>query len=149
MAGASKAAMMERLERVETKIDHLETRFDHLEARFDGLETRFDGLETRFDGLETRFAGLEAKVDDLAMYVVATETRLGEKIDAHARWFDVQIEHIREDIRRFTESVGGVIERLDRQHAESQLQTTTRLADHDLILQNYGRRITALELPSS
>jgi predicted nuclease with TOPRIM domain len=133
MADTSDAAMRERLERVETKIDRLETRFDQLETRFDGLETRFDGLE--------------AKVDDLAMYVLATETRLSEKIDAHASRFDVQIEHIRDDIRRFTESVGSVIERLDRQHAESQLQTTIRLADHDLILQNDGRRISTLELP--
>jgi predicted nuclease with TOPRIM domain len=133
MADTSDAAMRERLERVETKIDRLETRFDQLETRFDGLETRFDGLE--------------AKVDDLAMCVVAMETRLGEKIDAHASRFDVQIEHIRDDIRRFTESVGSVIERLDRQHAESQLQTTIRLADHDLILQNDGRRISTLELP--
>jgi archaellum component FlaC len=138
---------MERLDRVETKIDRIETRFDHLENRFDHLETRFDGLETRFDGLETKFNGLEAKVDDLAMYVVATETRLSEKMDAHARRFDDQIEYIRDDIRRFTESVGGVIERLDRQHAESQALTATRLADHDLILRDHGRRITALELP--
>ena len=117
--------------------------------RFERVETKIDLLETRFDRLETRFDGLEAKVDDLAMYVLATETRLGEKIDAHARRFDVQVEHIRDDIRRFTESVGGVIERLDRQHAESQALTTTRLADHDLILRDHGRRITALELPPS
>ena len=128
MAEKRVAGPMQRLKRVESKIDRLETRFDHLETRFDGLEV---------------------KVDDLAMYVVATETRLGEKIDSHARRYDVQIEHVRDDIRRLAESVGSVIERLDRQHAAAQALTTARLAGHDLILREYGRRITALESPPS
>jgi hypothetical protein len=34
---------------------------------------------------------------------------------------ETQIEHVRDDIRRFTESVGSVIERLDRQYSESQV----------------------------
>jgi predicted nuclease with TOPRIM domain len=117
MADTSDAAMMERLERVETKIDRLETRFDHLETRFDRLEGRFDRLETRVDGLAIKI--------------------------------DVQTEHVRDDIRRLAESMGGVIERLDRQHAEGQAQTATRFADHELVLRDYGRRITALEPPRS
>jgi hypothetical protein len=126
MADASNAAMMERLERVETKIDRLEMRFDHL---------------------ETRFNGLEAKVDDLAMYVVATETRLVERIDAQARRYDIQIEHVRDDIRKLGESFGGVLERIEGRLAGIQTETNTRMAGHELVLSDHGRRITALELP--
>lgn len=48
-------------------VEHLErmnSRFDRLETRFDGLETRFDRLETRFDGLEMRVSGLEVFASD-------------------------------------------------------------------------------------
>ena len=131
MADKSDAGMMERLERVETKIDRLETRFDHLETRFDHLETRFDGLEIRFGVLETRFDGLEAKVDE------------------NARRNDIQIEHVRDDIRKLGESFGGVLERIERRLAESQTETNTRLADHELVLRDHNRRITALEPPRS
>jgi chromosome segregation ATPase len=94
--------------------------------------------EKRDAGMVQRLERVETKVD-----------RLGEKIDAHARRYDVQIEHVRDDIRRLAESVGSVIERLDRQHAESQAQTATRFADHELVLRDHGRRITALEPPRS
>jgi len=124
MAEKSDTGMMERLERVETKIDRLETRFDHLETRFDGLEMRFGVLETRFDVLEA-------------------------KVDANARRNDIQIEHVRDDIRKLGESFGGVLERIERRLAESQTETNTRLADHELILRDHGRRISALEPPRS
>ena len=93
MATHEDAGMMERLERVETKVDGITTKVDRLEIRFDKLETRFDGLETRFDRLETRFDGLEMKVDDLATHFVALDERLGQRIDMQARRSDIQIEH--------------------------------------------------------
>ena len=111
MANKRDVGMMERLERVETKIDHLEIRFDHLETRFDGLETRVDRLEVKVDGLA------------------------------------VQTEHVRDDIRRLGESFGGVLERMERRHMESQTEAATRFADLGLVLKDHGRRITALERP--
>lgn len=41
-------------------VEHLE----RMNSRFDRLETRFDGLETRFDRLETRVSGLEVFASD-------------------------------------------------------------------------------------
>ena len=81
--------------------------------------------------------------------MLATEARLGEKIDPHARRFDVQIEHVRDDIRKLGESFGGVLERIERRLAESHAETSTRLAAHELVLRDYGLRITALESPPS
>ena len=120
MAKQMAAGMPERLERLETKVDHLELRFDRLEARFDVLETRFDVLETRFDRLETRF-------------------------DMLATRMDVQTESVRTDIRTLADFIGGVIERLDRQHAESQAQTGAKFDIRDLVLQDHTCRITSLE----
>jgi chromosome segregation ATPase len=159
MADTSDARMMERLERVETKIDRLETRFDHLETRFDHLETRFDGLEirfgvleTRFDGLEIRFGVLETRFDRLEIRFGVLETRfegLEAKVDGNARRNDIQIEYVRDDIRKLGESFGGVLERIERRLAESQTEMNTRLADHELVLRDHGRRITVLEPPPS
>lgn len=127
MATKRDAGMMERLERVETKVDWLDTKVDHLETRFDRLEVRFDHLETRFDGLEIRFDGLETRVDGLA-----------SKID---------VDHLRDDIRLLGESFAGVLERMERRHMESQAEANRRFADYGLVLQDHSRRITTLERP--
>jgi predicted nuclease with TOPRIM domain len=126
--------MQERLERVEMKVDRLETRFDSLERRFDGLELRFDGLETRFDGLETRFDGLEARFDGL-------EARLGAKID-------VQMEEVRDLVKKTAEGFGARVDGMVREFKESQKHFYAKLADHDLALHDHTRRIIALESSS-
>src|SRR5258708_34933257 len=97
--------MQERLERVETKVDRVDTKVG-------GLETRFDRLETRVDHLETRFGDLDTKVDGLATSLVAVESRLSAKID-------VQMENMRDVIKKFAEGLGGRLDAIAQQLTES------------------------------
>lgn len=53
MLGEFKAAIIDRLSRVETKIDHLEHRFDKLESKFDKLEDTVDVIQSRVGRLES------------------------------------------------------------------------------------------------
>jgi chromosome segregation ATPase len=48
------SGIIQRLDRVETRLDGMETRLDRVETRLDGVETRLDRVETRLDGVETR-----------------------------------------------------------------------------------------------
>lgn len=97
MPATGDPGMLERLERLETKIDRLEIGFDGLEARFDGLETRFDGLATELAAVETR---LGDRID-------AQGVTPGGRIDAQGRKFDVQMEQLRDDMKKFAEGLGG------------------------------------------
>lgn len=97
MPATGDPGMLERPERLETKIDRLEIGFDGLEARFDGLETRFDGLATELAAVETR---LGDRID-------AQGVTLGGRIDAQGRKFDVQMEQLRDDMKKFAEGLGG------------------------------------------
>jgi chromosome segregation ATPase len=54
-----------RLEGVETKLERVETRLDAVETRLDGVETRLDKVETKLDGVETRLDRVETSFDHL------------------------------------------------------------------------------------
>jgi len=90
MPATGDPGMLERPERLETKIDR--------------LEIGFDGLETRFDGLATELAAVETRLGDR---IDAQGVTPGGRIDAQGRKFDVQMEQLRDDIKKFAEGLGG------------------------------------------
>jgi chromosome segregation ATPase len=130
MAATWDPEMVERLERVEQKIDGLQARFDRLEARFDGLETRFDGLEMRIDGLETRFERLETRFE-----------RLETRFDG----LQVEVEHIRDDVRKLAGGQDALSKQIGREVADAIKPVMDLLAAHDLAIRDHGTRIAKLE----
>jgi hypothetical protein len=71
--------------------------------------------------------------------------RLEAKVDRLDTKVDVQIEHVRDDMRRLGESFGGTLEHIDRRLLEILTEVRTNTGDHDLVLRDHGGRITALE----
>jgi predicted RNase H-like nuclease (RuvC/YqgF family) len=82
--------LVEKVDRLDTRMDHLETKVDRLDTRMDHLETKLDGfiVETRtnFDEvraaikfsyaeLDRRVAHLESFVQDLSNRVQRIEAR--------------------------------------------------------------------------
>ena len=120
--------MQERLERVETKIDRLETKIDNLDARVDGLSNELVAVETR-----------------LGDRLVAVETRLGDRIGRS----EVQIDHLRGDLQKVAEGYTVGLNAISRQITAFQTDLNTKLLDRDLVLQDHGRRISALEQSGS
>jgi chromosome segregation ATPase len=54
-----------RLDRVETRLDGVENRLDRVDTRLDGVETRLDRQDTRFDGVETKLDRMEKEHDEM------------------------------------------------------------------------------------
>ena len=46
------SGIIQRLDRVDTRLEGVETRLDRVETRLDGVETRLDRVETRLDHME-------------------------------------------------------------------------------------------------
>lgn len=129
MPTAGDEGMLERLERIEAKIDKLEGR---LSTELGALESR---LTTKIEDLDSR---LTTKIED-------GDSRLAERIDAQGRKFDVQFEQLRGDLKTFTENLGGRLDVVVLELQESRRDFNAKFLDQSLVLQNHGRRITALE----
>jgi hypothetical protein len=92
------------------------------------------------DGLATKIDSLATKVDDVATQAVASETRLSGKID-------VQMEHLRDVVRKTAATYGASLESIDRRLTGIERDLNTKFSDRDLVLADHGRRINALEQP--
>jgi archaellum component FlaC len=53
------SGIIQRLDRVDTRLDGVETRLDRVETRLNGVEKRLDRVDTRLDGVDARFDHLE------------------------------------------------------------------------------------------
>lgn len=101
--------MLERLERVETKIDRLGGKVESVEAKVDRMESRLGGLDTRLARLE------------------------------------VQFERLGDDFRTLAGNVGGKFDAILREFAEARKDSSVRFTDHENVMKDHGRRISALE----
>jgi len=77
--------LIDKMDKLESKVDRLERKVDGLELKVDGLERKVDGLELKVDGLERKVGGLELKVDGLEKnmsvvkdYVIGVDAKLNE-----------------------------------------------------------------------
>jgi archaellum component FlaC len=115
--------MVERLERIETRLDGVAVRLDRVEARLDGVEVRLDRVETKVDGLST-------EVKELG-------TRVGR--------VKVQLEDLKDTVNKFTNTMGARFDALDRRLEERDKQFAAKFLDIKLVLTNHNKRITVLE----
>ena len=72
-------AQVERLDRIDGRLERVETKVDRLDMRVGVLETKVDKLETKFDKLETKVDKLETKFE---VFASDTQQRLG-RIETH------------------------------------------------------------------
>jgi DNA anti-recombination protein RmuC len=128
--------MLERLERVEAKVDRLATELVAVETR---LGDRLVAVETR---LGDRLVAVETR---LGNRLVAVETRLGDRIGRA----EVQIDHLRGDLQKVAEGYTVGLNAISRQITAFQTDLNQKLLDRDLVLQDHGRRISALEQSGS
>ena len=110
----------QRLERIETSVNHLVNSVAALDTGVTVLDNKVTALETRLTAVET-------------------------KVDAQGRRFDVQMETLREDIKTFTDILGGRLDAISAQITDKQKTTDAQFSDHEAVLPNHGRRIAALE----
>jgi hypothetical protein len=139
MADTKDMSVLERLQRVEGKVDDLSARVVRLDQKIDGLAIDLrqadNRIENRIDAL-----GAESRVSDASL-----ETKLTKRIDVQGRRFDVQMEVLRDTITKFAEHLGGRLDDLSQQLSNNQRNLESTLATHELVLRNHGTRITALE----
>lgn len=62
---AHHGALVEKMDRMESKVDILDSRMNCLETKVDVLDSRMDRLETKVDRLETKVDGLGVRMDHL------------------------------------------------------------------------------------
>jgi len=126
-----------RLDRVETRVAGVEVRLDRVETRVAGVEIRLGRVETRLDGVETKVDGLTTKMNGLTTEVKELGTRVGR--------VEVQLEDMRDTLHKFTNTMSARFDAIDRRLEEDHKQFAAKFLDQDLVLTNHNRRITALE----
>lgn len=57
--------VLEKLDKIDGRMDNLENKMDRLEGKVDNLEVKVDKLEGKVDNLEVKVDKLEDKVDNL------------------------------------------------------------------------------------
>src|SRR5437773_11703901 len=117
---------------------------------------RLERIEGSVNHLVTRVTVLEEKLDahgrrfdgqlqELTQSVDARFQELTQRVDAQGRRFDVQMEGLRETITTFAENIGGRLDAISEQMTNSQKITDARFSDHQAVLRDHSRRITDLE----
>jgi chromosome segregation ATPase len=151
MTGDREEVTAERFERLETKVDHIGHNVDLLGTRFDQVETRLGHAETRLDRVETRLGHVETRLDRVEARLEHVETRLDtvvvrlDKLEWRVGRVEVQLEDLREVVIEFENTIGGRLDALTREIAESRREFATKFQDHVLVLTNHDKRITVLE----
>lgn len=103
-----------------------------------GVLRRLKSVETKVDRLATDLNSLATDLNRMATDLAAVEVRLGAKID-------VQLDDIRDVIRKFAEGLGGRLDTIARQLIESNKNWEAKFSDHDLAIRDHTRRISSLE----
>jgi hypothetical protein len=132
MPATGDSEMLERLERVEAKVDRLAAKLGAVETR---LGDRIDAVETR---LGDRIVSVETRLGDR---IDAVKTELGDRIGR----VEVQMDHLRGDLQKVAEGYTVGLDAISRQLTAYQTDLNTKLLDHDLVLRDHARRISAIE----
>jgi len=99
------------------RLDIVEQKLDALSA---SVDQRFDAVDRRFDAVDRRFDRLEVQST-------------------------LQVEEFRDLVQRTAEGYGASLEHITRRLDELHEAVTTRLTDHDRVLENHATRLDTLE----
>ena len=91
------------------KIDRLDTRMDHLETKVDRLDTRMDGLDTRMDRLETKVDGLDHKLEN---FIVETRTNF-EEVRAAIKFSYAELDRRVAHLESFVQDLATRMQRIE------------------------------------
>jgi hypothetical protein len=142
MATSWDTEMVERLERVERKVDHLEGQFDRLEARLDTFATKAD-----FERFATK-ADLErfATKADLERFATKTDLeRFATKADLERFATKAEVEQLRDDIKKLAEAQAAGVQLVLRHVADISKNWDMKWSVHDLAIRDHTKRIGRLE----
>ncbi len=89
-------------------------------------------MPERLERVETKVDALDSRSTPSGRDSTASEVKVG-------------LEDVRETLYRFENTLGGRLDALTREIAESRREFTARYQDHELVLTNHNQRITALE----
>lgn len=137
--------MVERLERVEIKVDRLEVELAAVEQRLGG---RIDALGDRLDEQGQRLDEHGRRLDEHGRKLDEHGRKLdgfGERLEAMGRRFDVQLEQLRDENRNVAEAMAAGFDSVLRLIEESRRDSNQKFADHSAVLVNHARRLDALE----
>jgi archaellum component FlaC len=116
MADEPDMSVTARLDRVEGRLERVEGRLGRVEGRLERVEGRLGRVEGRLERVENGLTGLTVQVQDM-----------------------------RGEFRKLAELVGAGFDAMNRRFDENLKALRRRVDDHDAILGNHGRRLTALE----
>lgn len=155
--------MVERLGRVEVRLEHVEIRLERVEIKVDRLEVELMAVEQRLgeridalaDRLDTRLNGQGRRLDEHDRKL----DEHGRKLDEHGRKldafgdllqatsvrFDVQLEQMRDENRKVAEAMAAGFDSVLRLIEESRRDSNEKFAGHSAVLVNHARRLNALE----
>jgi chromosome segregation ATPase len=136
MASGWDAEMQERFERLEQKVDHLGDKVERLEGQVETLGVKVDANTEKIDALTKNIDANTEKIDANT-----------ERLDRFERTFasKIEIENLRDLVQRSAEGFGATLDRIERGIAEIRGDWQQKWEDHDRVLRDHARRITALE----
>ena len=75
------AALIERFDRIETRLARLDGKLEEIEIQLAAVDTRFTAINTKLTAIDVRLTAFDTKLDTFS---VNTHSRL-ERIEAHLR----------------------------------------------------------------
>jgi chromosome segregation ATPase len=130
---------------LETRLERVEIKVDEIDRKIIVLDASVTTLDSKVIALDAKVTALDGKVTNLQGAVVALGTRLTAEVDRLDSRIDVQIEFVRDDIRKLAEGQLAFEERMNRRFDQFARDHWQQMAVLNSILGNHERRISGLE----